>query len=354
MRTFYVLNKKLKPWNRDLLNEPNIKSVKVGDPLTVEYKRIHIMSNNFDYFGKSEVMVVNHIRNKQTKERSLESITYYDDDSETKGSLFGKQSWSVGPFDPSEYGNPVCFHTPGYQGTTILITTKMWEINDPTIIKSGITFAQSLLGIAKSASPFLEIVDTSLGITSKVISGYIGHKELSSEHTLELRLDSDYPLLPGKYVCVPNLFDINERKRMVKDFFLEDNHLVKLDEKGNLVEYEETYFIIKVSNYERLDLNDFDFTASSADLLEMVQKTNDINKLQQELININRDSYNLNLMEQIKQKYDDWVVKGDNKYIQETVALYKQLGTSGIKNWFDENFPFIADSVMENITNDDK
>lgn len=346
MDVFYINDGELLQWNESLL-ENGISKVEIGDPLTVEYKRIHIKSNRFDAIGKSEVMIVNHIRNQQTKERSMESITYYDDDATTRGdSYFGNKVWSVGPFDSSEYGNPVCFHTPGYQGTVLSITTKMWEIDDPILLKKGLEILSSVVGVIKSAHPVLEIANTGLGFSTKIIRGYIGHSELAPEHTLELRLDSDKPLIPGKFICIPNLETINQKYNILNNYFVEDNMLIKKND-GNYTEYGGTYFIIHVDNEERKDLEDFDFTASSADILKMIQNDN-MQEIQKTLLEINRDSYDLKIIELIKTKYDDWIASEEDKgsdIYKEVIALYKQLGLSKKKEWFDDSFPEISSDL---------
>ena len=52
--------------------------IKIGDAVTIEYKRIKITSDQFDTFGTTDVMITTSVKSIQTKEKTMESITYYD------------------------------------------------------------------------------------------------------------------------------------------------------------------------------------------------------------------------------------------------------------------------------------
>lgn len=328
-------------WNELAPND----RVKVGDPLTIEFKRVKVVSKKFDTFGKSEVMIVNHVKNLQTKERALESITYYDDDAKVKkvksNSTFSrKQYFSVGPFDASEYGNPVIFHTPGYQGTTIVITTKFWELNSRSTFDAITGTISGILGLASSASPYITIASEAFGITCNIISGSISHHELDTEHTLQLSFRGDKPLVTGLYVCIPNLNDLNFKKEMLRDYFVEDGILAtKINDR--YVEYTGTYFILQVSNISRDELADFDFTASSSDLLQQLDVSSSTN-VKESVLQLSRDAYDMRLIEKLKTTYDTFCANNLEETRLQGVALYKQLAKSDMYDWFNENFGHIS------------
>lgn len=322
MTIIYSKEGRLFDWDRSQLITDD--EVKIGDPLTIEFKRIFISSKKFDKFGPSEILIVNHVKNKQTKDRTLESIVYYDDDAKTKGSVLGKKTWGITRFDASEYGNPVCFHTPGYLGSIITITTKFWEVDKYSSISSIIGGIGSALHLVSKTNPYLEIASTAANYTSIILNGAVHHSELDDEHTIEFRLDSSCPLLPGKYICIPNA-DINEKNRVISDYFIDDNLLLKaVGEKDNFIfeEYKKSYFILKVTNHERTDLADFDFIASSADILR------EVNGDKEKVLQANRDSYDLNILKEIKKLEQEYNETGDDSITPYITALTKQLDKS--------------------------
>lgn len=344
MNTFYCIRSKDKgdyvptDWHSDNVTDENRNNlIKISDPLTIEYKRFHIVSKSFDFFGKSEVMIVSHIRNAQRKERSMENIVYSDEDVKPK-KVNGRETFSIGPFDTSKYGHPIFLHTPGYQGTVITVTTKMWELDQPSKFTDVMKAISSGLGLIEPLSPYFVIVDKVLNIATSVISGTIHHDELAPPHTIELRMDDpDHPLLTGKYVCIPYMSNLTSKYDLLDNYYIEDNLLVDADYN----EYPHTYFIIEISKNKRDDLADFDFTASSADLLTKLQRgVND--KSSDELIKINRDSYDYTLIQLIKDSHDKWIKSEKNSGVyDQATALYKQL-RGETKKFFDENFPSIS------------
>ena len=105
-----------------------------------------------------------------------------------------------------------------------------------------------------------------------------------------------------------------------------------------------TYYILKISNLDGNDLGDFDFTASSADLLKLLQGGQN-EGTQDQVLNINRDSYDLQLIEKIKTSYDGWKASNNPDDKKQTLALYNQLKLSNMKNWFDNCFPEIGSNL---------
>lgn len=317
----------------------HLAAINIGDSLTIEYKRIKIVSDKFDWFGNSQLMVVNHIKTVQTKEKTVQSITYFDDDVKPKGPWYQKlKSFAVGPFDPSEYGNPVCYYTPGYQGDVITITTKFWEIDDATKI-TGITGdIQSCISLGtSSANPYgvyFQIADDLIGVGAKILTAFVKHSELADEHILELRIDEGVPLLEGLYICLPEVTDLNERNIIIQNYHIEDLILVK-SENDKLIEYNKTYFVLKLSKAIRKDLIDFDFTASSSDLLQKLNQKDE--SFVKTLVQTTRDAYDMNLLQEISEAYSQ-------KNYPLVKALYNHIHPAK-KEWFDVSFPDILKNI---------
>ncbi len=342
MTTFYCNfndpEQKLQKWDKEIDGEA--KNITVGDFLTIEYKRIKIVSKKFDLIGKSKVMVVNHVKSVQTKEKVMDTITYFDDDVKPKGVWnHRKKSFAIGPFDPSEYGNPVCYFTPGYQGGVVTITTKFWEIDDPAIITGTASALQSCLSLISSApanpyGAYFEIADDVVGTSAKILTTFVKHTELSTEHIVEFRIDEGVPIYEGLYICTPEVDDINVRYEIVNEYFIDDDILVKKD-GDRFVEYDKTYFVLRVSAAEREDLMDFDYMASSAELLDKLNKGSE--DFMPSLLETTRGAFDMDLINDITNAYKE----GD---LQQVKALYNHL-TGSRKEWFDESFPNIIDSI---------
>lgn len=352
----YSHDGKLYHWNNDLVEQFNDMLIVKGDSLTCEYRLISIVSDNFDNWSQSEIMLTNFVKHSTSKDAALESITYYDDDANTKTIVRNGKKYrkiKIGPFDSSEYGHSVCFHTPGYKGTTINITTKMWEINDSSSLSSLLNVIKEGVGLAGTAAgvPYMNIVNNAFGISNQILIGFIQHSELCPNHTLELRLDSDnHPLLRGKYVCIPGLDNLNEKIEIIQKYELVDNLLVTTNSEGLYQEYDKTYFVLKVSNKEREDLADFDFSASSSNLLSKInQKEINMDEICNDILKIQKDSYDLKLIKNVQEDYKNYM-NTNSEYIEEKENLlrtfkasYKQLKNINKEQleWFEQNFESI-------------
>ena len=325
-------------WTQKVSTKEN--QIDIAQPVTMEYRRIHICSPKFDTFGKSEVMIVSHIRNAQKKERSMENIVYSDNDVKPK-KINGLETFSVGPFDTSKYGHPVFFHTPGYQGTVLTITTKMWELDSPSKFAEFMEKITAGLGLIQAVSPYFVIIDRVFNVATSVICGQIDHDELAPSHTLEFRLnDHERPFVSGKYVCVPALESLKQKYDLLENYYIEDNLLVN----SEMQEYPHTYFIIEVSTNKRDDLADFDFTASSAELMKNFQPSlNDTNS--DELIKVNKESYDFQLIQLVIDSYEKWIDDEDDDG-SKLLALYRQLRGES-KKMFDDNFGYVWDNMSE-------
>ena len=319
---------KIFKWDDSLQPDQNNKSVNVGDYLTFEYKRIKIVSSKFDFFGKSKVMIVNYVKSVQTKEQTLQSITYYDTSAKPKGSKLNKyRSYGVGPFDPSDYGNPVCFFTPGYQGEVITLTTQFWEIDDADALNSTSSGIRGCISLGETSvnpySIYFQIADEAVGVSSKILTSFIKHDKLSEDHISEFRIDEGIPLLTGLYIGLPNVDDINERNKILSEYHVEDFQLLKNfvrpDGSTKLVEYNSTYFILMISTRQRTDLIDFNYAASSSDLMNKLNNTPQ--DFVSSLTSVTRDAYDMNIISQI----GDALSSSNNELAK---ALYQHLSST--------------------------
>ena len=127
--------------------------------------------------------------------------------------------------------------------------------------------------------------------------------------------------------------DINDRNTILKDYHLEDYQLLK-EVNDQLVEYDKTYFVIRISANEREDLLDFDYMASSADLLNKLNGRAE--DFVPSLLDTTKKAYDMGLIEDIITAYQE-------KDINMTKAIYNHLSEDK-KEWFNSLFP--------NITND--
>lgn len=343
--TFLVQDGKICKWL------PNMETpiAKIGDPLSVEFKHIRIVSKNFDYFGNSEVMVVNHIKNCASKDRAIQQITYYDTTANPTKIINtgGKKTFTISSFDASEYGYPVCFHTPGYQGTMITITTKFWEIDDPATITTVLNMIKSGLGILGSTIPgygtYFTIASGALSVGTRIITDIIKHDELAPNHVFELRTDDvDKPLYIGTYLCIPNIVSLEERDNILANCVLDENHLGTYKD-GKWKEYPNTYFILQVANTTRPELSDFDYTASAADVLQKLYDPKKQDDLHKDIVNLTQQSYSLGLLKVIQSTYAEFQSNPDK--LPMLRALYNQIPPDQL-SWFESTIPQITSALL--------
>lgn len=318
-------------WDENLHPDENNKNVNIGDYLTFEYKRIKIVSSKFDFFGKSKIMIVNYVKSVQTKEQTLQSITYYDTNAKPKGSKLNKyRSYAIGPFDPSDYGNPVCFFTPGYQGEVITLTTQFWEIDDADALQNTSSGIQSCISLGESSvnpySIYFQIADEAVGVSSKILTSFIKHDKLSEDHVTEFRIDEGVPMLTGLYIGLPGVDDMNERNKILSEYHIEDFQLLKNivcpDGTKKLVEYNSTYFILMISTRPRTDLIDFNYAASSSDLMNKLN--NEPESFISSLTSVTKDAYDMNIISQISS-----ILSSDSTDSKNIVkALFQHLSTA--------------------------
>lgn len=293
-------------WNAKLITKCNIPPIKIADPISVEYGRIKIVSKKFNKIGSSKIMISNNVKTIHTKTQSLDNITYFDDDMQPEGKWNSRtRTFVISEFHPAKYGDPVCFYNPGYIGGSITIATQFWEIEEPGILCNITSFVSNILSMAPEITPCTPYLSVAHGIAtsaSKILSSMVVNEELTNSHILELRNDdNNKPFIPGHYVCFPDIQDINLAQSLIKEYYVMDGVLVKNvtnTDTDNVVEYDGSYFIFCVANVARPELNDFDFTASSNELLTELHKNQDPSYLQN-FMRINKNSNDMVILQQL-------------------------------------------------------
>eukprot|EP01104_Vermistella_antarctica_P005080 TRINITY_DN1549_c0_g2_i4.p2 TRINITY_DN1549_c0_g2~~TRINITY_DN1549_c0_g2_i4.p2 ORF type:complete len:414 (+),score=129.63 TRINITY_DN1549_c0_g2_i4:33-1244(+) len=338
--------------------------IEKGDPFTMEFTRIKVWaSKHFDRMGNSEVMVVAIVKHSQaSKDRPLNQIVYFDDDvdpvkSKNARGKKGKHH-DIDHFQADEYGHPVFFHTPGWQGKPVSCTIQVWEMDDYSKVKNaldvGADLATSLGGL-----PFLaqygiafSLAGTVLRIGGHVSKWIIDNDKLTEDFTFDFHRHGGNPVLAGNYVFLPD----EANPTGVKDdyelsFKLNANH-PRLVKKGTEESYASSYFVVKVSKDERDDLVDFDLVASSQELLDLLNEDRKaIDPAAVALVlEAAKDAYALKLLEDIKSAAEKDAKPGADEdeakdRREELLALYRQLGDR--KEWFDGAFPDIATRVAD-------
>lgn len=323
MLTFYIdEDGKIYKWNKKLL-----QNINEGDPISIEYKKIQIVSNNFDKIGCSQVMVLNFIKHKQDREAVTENIVYYDKEAKPK-KINGKKTLIIDIFKPDQYGNSITYYNPSYNKDIINISTQFLEIDEmPEFILGGIDKVFSLASYIPQYGMYFDLLGNIVTVSLSLLSNLNHKKELSREHILQFRSDDiNKPLLKGNYLCLPNISDFN-----IDEYYMEDNILKCVNNKP----FKDSYFILEVSNRKRNNLLDFNFMVNSNNLLDKIN-----NKHKESLgtfLNINKDSYNFNIIRNIVSLYNG----GDFSSIKH---LYSHL-QDDYKMWFDENFRYIVEKI---------
>jgi hypothetical protein len=294
-------------------DETKSRKLDIGDPITIEFKYINI-KGSFDLFGKSEIMIVNNIKTTATKEKAVDIVVYYDDDAEIK-----KDTWNVGPFNPDEYGNPVCYYNAGYRGETISMITKAWEIDRSGPVEKVFGTLRGIFKAAESFSPYFELADIATGFTSRIVKASIDHDQFY-EYAMEFRTGT--PI--GTYVCIPDIKDdLPAQMEIIKNYRIINNRLYK---DGSLREYDGSYFIFEFGTQEREDLSDFDYVNSSADLLGLLHEGD--NSSADKLLEMTKNSNDFKTLQRLKE------IMGDKKLYK---AHYNHLSEDG-KALIEENF----------------
>jgi len=272
--------------NTQLLQMPSSfeethKPILPGNPITIEYKKIKIVSDNFDRFGKSQLMITSNVQTEHTisSRPILDNIIYYDKDVAPYNVIGSNKKYHViNNFNHNKYSNPICYYNPGFtHNNTVTITTKFWEVDDPSFVTKAINYFKQILYftnyVPTPITSYINIADNVIGSAGNLLISLIGNKELSKEQTIEFSgSNTNKPVMVGYYVCLPNVNDINIINEIVNKYYLEDDMLIKKTDNGELIEFNDTYCIMEVSNEVREELHDYEFITNANNLINNIIK----------------------------------------------------------------------------------
>lgn len=336
---------KLFKWNSSLLANANATTniINPGKPLSIEYKKISITSTNFDLFGSSQLMVTNSIKTTHTKEKVLDNVVYYDKSvlptKRVGGILYKTCNYTIDNFDPSEYGNPICYYNPSYNAGTINLVTKFFEMDDVGYVKGIINGIKNVLTTATLIPiPIPTVVTPYLSVANKVIStgfdnflaSFVCNKELCKEHIIEFRTDDHTkPFVTGYYICLPNVDNADKLRYIVDNYYWEDNAMVtNVDNKVS--EYDESYFVLEIADNHKEGLLDFDFAAMTNQLL--------VKKDVGEFIHISKNSDDLERIKLICDMVDIDGVENLSEQDKTIVKINYLHLSDASRHWFDKIF----------------
>ena len=354
-------------WKAGILeqNSENFKEIEFGTPITIEYKKIKLVSENFDCFGKSQIMVTNTIKTEHSSDYLVDNIVYYNKDViPIKINNTKKSCHIINSFNHNKFSSDVCYYNPGFlPSNTITITTKFWEIDDPSFVTKVVNYMKQLLSyttvVPTPVTPYINIADTVLGSAGKLVTSLINNKELAKEQTIEFSGSNNKPIIPGYYICLPNIVDINIVNNLIESYYLDDNTLVTKNETSAITEFNDSYFIMEISNNEREYLHDYDFITRSNNLLNNIIKTeNNVEGIYQsvidhkdkleddasikEFIRINKEYEDFKNIKRIEQMLHASLFNKDTTISQSQIiaikSAYNHLSYDN-KQWFNSVFP---------------
>lgn len=347
--------------HRDTTNTTFTVPIKISDPVSVEYKHVFLAlgvptdtkSSNYHLLSR-DLLFSAYVKNKVSKDRSLETVVYYDKSYQTgidKINNKYQRYYECGPFDQSEYGCPTIMYTPGYQGSTITVTTKFYEIRKTLVdvIKQATSLIQSVSStVASSASiPILNIasplINSAIGVGGALLTEVIDEKHVLVEPTtLEFKFgDSREPFMSGLYIqfLTDDLVNVSE---------LGLQGYVLVNKSTNKIYREHSYVLLQVDTVQRNDLRDFDFTSSCSEQLVPIASllhstaSSDTNTstLIQQIVDVKRDSYDLLLYKSIQAalSHNDALL---------AKALYQQLQASNPERaqWLVDHCGFASELI---------
>lgn len=328
MTTLFSLDQKLYKWSNTL----KIPETKFSDFVTITYRKFYIVSSKFDTFGSSQVMIVSNIKSIQTKESAQDSIVYYDTEA-TVADHLDQQRFIIDDFKPSKYGNPIVYYNPAYQNGDIVISTRVMEIDE-----SRLPWINSLFGAASNIpvyGKYISIAGSIVTTVGAIVENITKAQNLCQEHVISLGVnDSKRPFYIGTYVCFPNVTDKNKIRYIIDNYELHDYTLVR-NVGDNIIECDETYFVLEISDTKRADLFDFDFVASSNTLLQKINKGDEVG-----LTEFSTMCSNSNDFEVIQKILDNF--QHNKKDI--ATALYSHLRPS-TQQWFSQHFENICNKI---------
>lgn len=324
--------------NKDL----PVRCIEINNPVTIEYKKIRIVSEHFNHLIANKIMVVNNIKNTETKDTATDDITYYDENASLK-SIKHKKCFDINQFDASKYGNPVCYYCPAYNSEVITITTKFYKLKFDTNSDKVLSYMQTILSVGSlipNYSVYFAVAQDTVSEVGSIVSDLTdGIDLLVPHHTFQLRNDDvNIPLAVGNYVCFPDVNDENIIDNIVNNYSIIDYKLLGKDITGEIIEYPGSYFILHIDNNLRTDLNNFNFATSSNDLLK------DLKKGEQDaldkIISALTDSSNLTYIQNIINEYNS------NPSSFTSIQTMFSLLSTDTQTWFTTAFPQIASKIL--------
>jgi hypothetical protein len=305
------------------------KRVEYGAPLCIEYKNFRIVSKKFDFFGASEVAIINNIRVKKTKEISPDNIIYYDKKATPKDNVL-----DIDIFNPSQYGNSVCYYARSYQGNNINICTKFYEIDERFGILKGISDLMHLGGKFPKYGLYLSLTGTFLDGVDKILDKLTYKRELIPDHVVEFNSKDPFkPLYYGSYICLPEWGD-DDIKEIVDNYILDDDVLIH-NTLGTV--YKKSYYVLDLNDTNDPELYDFDLSYNANELLHNLNN-HDKTSLEK-FVQINSDADNLTTIQNITTK-----LKEPNPDHLIITGLYNKLSPIH-KNWLKETFPDLITKI---------
>jgi len=336
----------------------NNSVIREGNAISIIYRRIKIVSDKFDRFGSSQIMITNNIVINTVKDSVMDNVVFYDKNIYPITIPNTNKKYHVINNFNNKSLSDICYYSPGFMKNNIItITTKIWEVDDSSIITKIMFYIKQLLCLIKFISvpikPYLTIADTVLGKANNIISNFIRNKELCDSQTIEFSGNNiNKPIMCGYYVCLPGVNNINTVNTLTKEYYLEDNTLVKKD-NDNIVEYDDSYIVIEVCKEEKENIYDYEFTTHTNNLINnIVNNTQKNNNLGQNInINCNKNVYLNKFIEICKEKEDFRKIKKITQLTQKTKvneskikSLYNHLNCEN-KQWLRTSFPSFHNKI---------
>ena len=319
----------------------NINSIKIkyGEPITIEYIKLRIVSKKFNRFFKNRIMIIDNIKTIQTKEITADSISYYDENvipNKFKDKNPNKY-YDINDFDPTKYGNPIFYHTKAYQNNDIYLTTRVFKIEKDEIANNIFGCLHNIFTIGSKIPNYgilANIAEVIVDDANKIFDDLNNSdKQIIKNHIISFKSSNIYI---GKYICLPNITDHSELQKFLLVYNLIDDKLIRINNKNEEIEYGDTYYIIEITNNERDDLNDFDYSASSNELLKCIHKSDQMGI--EKFSKCTKDASDLNIIKNITELWDN-----NPEENSEIKVLYNYLHD---KKWFDINFKHIKDKIF--------
>ncbi|ARF10301.1 hypothetical protein Hokovirus_1_180 [Hokovirus HKV1] len=299
----------------------SLPKAQIGNPLTIEYIRAKIYSVNFDKYGKSEVMMTCNVKTENNK-KSQDNIVYIDKYVVPKYNFKLQTKYH----DIDNFNNSIIYYNSSYNNNKINIETKLWEINDYNWLLKTIEYIKNYIKLSPltKSIPLLTITHNMPFILETIMK----NKKLSNEHNLHLS-----NLSYGKYICLPNVFSNNKIKYILDNYYLESCMLLN---KTDNTEYEDTYFVLNVSDTKQYHMNDHNLMENCNNIIQDIKNDN-----YKEFIEINKDFSDFNTIKKLS------IYKQLNKTEEDLLNIKKMYNSLSFDNkiWFRSNFNNIYELI---------